>query len=99
MPQTYCSFPNLRWRVTSSLPGTSSICHDTSHTHDHIETKHFKSQHIPEKKHTVQIPAFLNSLREFGSSSIAASFSYANSSAIFALTEPSAVNAQTQLHQ
>jgi hypothetical protein len=25
--ETHCSFPNLRWSVTSSLPGTSSICH------------------------------------------------------------------------
>jgi hypothetical protein len=42
------------------------------------------------KKHTVQIPEFLKSLRKSGSLSIAASFSYANSSAIFADRAPSA---------
>jgi hypothetical protein len=45
-----------------------------------------------QRKHTVQMPALLNSLRNSGSLSTAASFSYVNSSAIFADREPSATS-------
>jgi hypothetical protein len=45
------------------------------------------------EKHTVQMPAFLNSLRNSGSLSSAASFSYFNSSAIFADRALSATSA------
>jgi len=48
------------------------------------------------KGHTVQIPAFLSSLTDSGSPSTAASFSYANSSAIFEDTAPSAMSTHRQ---
>jgi hypothetical protein len=83
----------LRLRMTSSLPGTSSICHDTSHMLRSMTKEKKKS------KHTVQIPALLSSLRDSRSSSIAPSFSYASSSETFVDRAPSAASAQAQACQ
>ena len=49
-----------------------------------------------EKNITVQTPELFSFLIESASSSVAASFSYANSSAILADTEPSAMSTQTR---
>ena len=71
-------------------------------THDNVSINHTSFTRRGKKKkegRTVQIPEALNSLTDSGSPSTAPSFSYANSSAIFEDTTPSAVSRQIQSRQ
>ena len=69
--------------------------------HDNVSINHTSFTRRGKKKEgrTVQIPEALNSLTDSGSPSTAPSFSYANSSAIFEDTTPSAVGRQMQSRQ
>lgn len=67
-------------------------------THENVSNKphFFYAEEKKKEGRTVQIPEALNSLTDSGSPSTAPSFSYANSSAIFEDTTPSAVSGKIQ---
>lgn len=71
--QAYCSLPNLRARATSSLPPTSSIYECLNTIYGESEKTCF----------TFQRSCCLNVVKNSGSGSTAASFSYLSSSASF----------------